>query len=354
MKILEYFHNRGIFKIFFPVVSIILGMIGAGLIIALIGENPMKVYLHIFLGSFGTIHGVFATFQRFIALSFAGLAVTLAFRAGIFNMGVEGQIYIGALIATWVGVSFDSLPALIHLPLTILAGCLGGALWAFIPGYLKATRGFNEIILSIFMNFIAINLLGASVNTFLKVPGQGIPWSPRILQSAQIPRIPGTTVHFGLLLVFLLALWIAYVLNNRTFGYEIKTVGANRDAAVFGGINTSKVIIITMVISGAIGSLTGSMEILGIQHRLTEKFLVNYGYNAIPVALLGGLSPFGTILVAFFYGALLNGASSMQVALGVPVSIVQVIMALAILASIGMNGLQKYVAESRKHTKKRC
>jgi len=348
VKLLAFFQQRGVRKILIPVMSIVLGMVGAGIIIAAIGVNPVQAYARIFTGAFGSAHRFYSTVQRFVALGFAGLAVTLAFRGGLFNIGVEGQLYIGTLLATWVGISFPFLPPVIHLPLAILAGCAGGALWAFIPGYLKATRGFNEIIISIFMNFIGIYILGAAVNTFLKVPDQGIPWSPKILESARMPRIPGTTVHFGLLLLLIIAFLISYLLKNRTLGYEIKAVGLNRDAAIFGGINAKRVMILTMVFSGAVGSLTGSMEILGIQHRLAENFLVNYGYNAIPVALLGGLTPLGTLIVAFFYGALLNGSSSMQIALKIPVAIVQVIMALAILASIGMNGFQRILGERRK------
>jgi general nucleoside transport system permease protein len=337
-----------------PVLSIVLGMAGAGIIISLIGVNPAAVYGRMFTGAFGTANRIFSTLQRFTSLSLAALAVTLAFKAGVFNIGVEGQIYIGALLATWAGVSFTGLPAIVHVPLAAAAGCLGGAVWAFIPGYLKAVRGFNEIIISIFMNFIAVYLLGAAVNTFLKAPGQGIPWSLPVGESARIPRIPGTTVHSGLILTVLIAIGIGYLLKHRTFGYELKATGLNRDAARYGGINTTRVTVITMMLSGAVGSLTGSMEILGVQHRLTEGFLVNYGYNAVPIALLGGLNPAGTLIVAFVYGALLNGASSMQIALKVPVSIVQVIMALAILASIGMNGLQHIVLERGRKLPRGC
>lgn len=332
-------------KILVPVLSILLGMIGAGIIIALMGLNPIEVYSHMFIGAFGTTNRLFSTIQRFTALSFAGLAVTLAFTSGIFNIGVEGQLYIGALMATWVGVSFPYLSPIVHTLFALLAGCAGGALWALIPGYLKAYRGFNEIIITIFMNFIAVYMLGASVNSFLKAPGQGIPWSMQIVESARIPRIPGTPIHFGIIVVLLIAILMSRLFNNRAFGYEMKAVGLNQDAAVYGGINAKKVMVTAMILSGAIASLTGSMEILGVQHRLTEDFLLNYGYNAVPIALLGGLNPWGTLIVAFIYGAMLNGASSMQIALKVPVTIVQVIMALAILALIGMNGLQHRMLE---------
>lgn len=348
MKILRFFENKGVSVILFPLLSILLGMLGAGIIIRLIGVNPIEAYREMLLGSFGSSYGFSATLLRFMPLAFTGLAATLAFKGGIFNIGIEGQLYMGALFATWVAISFSGLPAVIHIPLALLAGGIAGGIWAFIPGYLKATRGFNEILVSIFLNFIGVYLLGAAVSTFLKAPGQGIPWSPQILKTAQLPNIPGTKIHIGLILIFLCALLIHYIFEHSTFGYQIKAVGANPDAALYGGISVTKTIVLTMLLSGFIGSLAGSVEILGVQYRLTENFLVDYGYNAIPIALLGGLNPFGSLLAAFFYGALINGASSMQISLGVPVSIVKVIMALAILCSIGMNGLRHLLKTSGK------
>lgn len=348
MKFFRFFQTKGIYAVLFPLLSILLGMLGAAVIIWLIGVNPLLAYKEMILGSFGSKYGFSATLLRFMPLAFAGLAVTLAFKSGIFNIGVEGQLYLGALFATWVGISFANMPAVLHIPLALLAGGVAGGIWAFIPGYLKATRGFNEILVSIFLNFIGVYLLGAAVGTFLKAPGQGIPWSPKIVESARLPHIFGTNIHLGFLLVILCALFIYYLFEHSTFGYEIKAVGFNPDASIYGGIDSVKVMVLTMVMSGFIGSLAGSVEILGVQYRLTEGFLVDYGYNAIPIALLGGLNSFGTLLAAFFYGALINGASSMQISLGVPVSIVKVIMALAIICSIGMNGLRVIFETGRK------
>ncbi|ATW25848.1 ABC transporter permease [Candidatus Formimonas warabiya] len=351
MKYVRFFETKGISALLFPLLSLLLGLAGAGVIIALFGVNPVTAYKEMFLGSFGSKYGFSATLLRFMPLAFAGLAVALSFKGGIFNIGVEGQLYMGALFSTWVGVSLDGIPAMIHILLALGAGGGAGALWAFIPGYLKVKKGFNEILVSIFMNFIAIYILGACVSTFLRAPGQGIPWSPKILPSARLPQLPGTDLHGGLVLVLACAFLIYYIFQHRTLGYEIRAVGSNPDASVYGGIQTSKVIMITMALSGFIGSLAGSVEILGVQHRLTEGFLVDYGYHAIPVALLGGLHPVGTLIAAFFYGALLNGASSMQIALGIPVSIVKVMMALAILSSIGMVGLRK-IFEKRRPKKR--
>ncbi|MEI7884408.1 MAG: ABC transporter permease [Clostridia bacterium] len=348
MKFLQFFRTKGVNNVIYPILSILLGMLGAGIIIAFFGVNPFTAYKELVKGSFGSIYGLSATLQRFMPLAFAGLAATLAFRGGIFNIGIEGQLYMGALFSTWVGISFEKLPAIIHIPLALLAGGIAGGIWAFIPGYLKAKKGFNEILVSIFMNFIGVYTLGAALNTFLRAPGQGIPWSSEIVESARLPQLPGSDLSIGIFMIFIFAFTIQYIFKHRTFGYEIKAVGYNKDASIYGGINTTKVIIVTMVLSGFIGSFAGSVEILGMQHRLTENFLVDYGYNAIPVALLGGLNPFGTLVAAFFFAALINGASSMQIALGVPVAIVKVIMALAILGSLGMHGLQKTVESRRK------
>lgn len=341
MKFLRYFKTGNSLSMLFSVLSIVLGLLGAALVIRLLGiQNPLLVYREMFLGSFGTEYGFLAAVTRFMPLAFGGLAVTLAFRGGVFNVGVEGQLYMGALFATIVGVSFQGLPRVIHLPMALLAGAVAGAVWGFIPGYLKATRGFNEILITIFMNYIGIYLVGASLSTFLKEPGQGIAWSAKIPKSAMIPRIPGLNISAGILLIIIIAILLWYILSKRTLGYEIKAVGCSKEAAEYGGVNSSRVMMITMVISGAIASFAGSVEILGIQYRLQSAFLVGFGYNAIPVALLGGLNPIGTLIAAFFYGVLLNGASAMQISLGVPVSLVNVIMALAILSSIGMNGIR--------------
>jgi simple sugar transport system permease protein len=345
MKILEKFKLSGLASLLFPILSILLGLFGAGIVIAFMGVNPILAYKEMISGSLGSFYGISTTLLRFTPLAFAGLAVTLAFRAGVFNIGVEGQLYMGALFATWVGTSFSFLPAIIHIPLALVVGGLAGGFWGFIPGYCKAKYNLNVILVSIFLNFVAINLLGAAVSSVLKAPGQGISWSAKILDSAELPYFPGTVLHIGILLIFVLALLLHYILKNTTIGYQIDAVGLNQEASQYGGINSKKVIILAMFFSGFIASFAGSVEILGIQHRLTESFLVDYGYNAIPVALLGGLHPIGTLIAAFLYGAIIAGSSSMQITMGVPVSIVKIIMALAILGSIGMNGVRKILSD---------
>jgi simple sugar transport system permease protein len=340
-KVRELFKVKDVSAVLFPVISILVGLIGGAIIIWVMGFNPLTAYKEILFGSFGTKYGFFGAVLRFIPLAFGGLAVTVAFKGGVFNIGAEGQLYMGALLSTWVAVSFPNLPAFVLIPFALAAGAVGGGVWAFIPAFLKATRGFNEILVTIFMNYIGIFVLGACVSTFLRAPNQSIIWTSRIPDPSKLPRIPGSNIHVGVILIFVFAILLWYVLHHRTLGYQIRAVGLNTEASKYGGMNTNRMIIITMVISGCIASFAGSVEILGVQHRLREGFLVGYGYTAIPIALLGGLHPYGTLAAAFIYGVLLNGASSMQVSMGVPVPVVHIIVALSILSVIGVNGLRK-------------
>ncbi|QGP92278.1 Branched-chain amino acid transport system / permease component [Neomoorella glycerini] len=339
---LKIFNREGWGAILTPILGIIFGFAVAALVIFQQGKDPLAAYKELFLGSFGDLDSFTFTLLRFIPLAFTGLAVTLAYRGGVFNIGAEGQLYVAALASTWVGVSMPGLPVFIHLPLALFAGMVAGALFAFIPGYLKATRNFNEILITILMNYIGINLVGLAVNNFLMEPNQTAPQSSLIARSAWLPFIlPGTFLHAGLILVFIFALLIYYILWHTTWGYEIRSVGTNREAARYGGVEVKQVIILVMTASGALASFAGSSEILGVQHRLLENFMVGYGYDAIAVALLGGLHPFGTLLAALFFGALRNGANSMQISAGVPVAIVYIIQALAVLSIIGATAARK-------------
>ncbi|MGI9861466.1 ABC transporter permease [Moorella naiadis] len=342
LKFLRIFERESWSAIFTPILGIFFGLAIAALFIRQQGINPLAAYRELFLGAFGDLDGLTFTLLRFIPLSFTGLAVTLAYRCGVFNIGAEGQLYVAALVATWIGVSLPGLPAYIHLPLALLAGMAAGAVFALIPGYLKATRDFNEILITILMNYIGIYLVGLAVNTFLMEPNQPAPQSALVAKSAWLPIIfPGTFLHAGLILVFIFAGLIYYILWHSTWGYEIRSVGLNREAALYGGVAVKRVMILTMVASGALASFAGSSEILGVQHRLLENFMTGYGYDAIAVALLGGLHPFGTLLAALFFGALRNGANSMQIAVGVPVAIVYIIQALAVLSIIGVTAARK-------------
>ena len=341
MKQWNQFKSEGIVSILFPVLSIVFGLLGAAVVIAMLGVDPLMAYQKIFLGSLGSKSGFTFALQYFMPLAFCGLAVTMAFRGGVFNVGAEGQLFMGAVFSTWAATGITGLSPAVHIPLAILIGAAAGGLWGLIPGYLKVKKGFNEVLVTIFMNYIAKSIVGASVSTFLKEPNQGVNWSSKIPEALQFKTFLGLDIHPGIIIAVLIAVAMSYMLKNTTFGYDIKSVGLNREAAEYAGIDAKKIMIVTMVLSGAIASLAGSVEILGMQYRLQENFLTNYGYYAIPVALMGGLNPYGTLITALFFAALLNGATAIKVSMGVPVSIANVIMALTIICSLAMNGLQR-------------
>ncbi|OKL46164.1 ABC transporter permease [Boudabousia liubingyangii] len=286
---------------------------------------------------------VFAT-----PLILSGLAVTVAFQAGLFNIGVQGQIILGGIFATIVGVNLH-LPVGLAVLVAMLAALLGGALWGAIPGILKARLGANEVIVTIMLNTIALLL----VSRMLQLPiliGKGLPSkSANINENAWYPHLLGT--GFRLNLGFLVALVAAYLvwwlLSRSTFGFELRAVGANPDAAATAGMNTRKVTVLTMVISGALGGLAATAPVLGTEHFLTGSSQGTYGFDGITVALLGRSSPLGVVLAALLFGALNAGGSTMQAAADIPIDIVTITQAVIVLLIAASEG-RKYFRMKRE------
>ncbi|MBP1705679.1 MAG: putative transporter permease protein, partial [Chloroflexi bacterium] len=230
-------------------------------------------------------------------LIFTGLAAALAFRSGLFNIGAEGQLYLGAIVATWVGFSFHGLPIFIHLPLAIAAGFLGGALWAFIPGFLKARTGAHEVIVTIMLNYTAYQLLNWILRqSWYQRPGRSDPISPIVDPSAVIPQIiDGLRVNWAFVLALLAAVAVSWLLFRSTLGFEFRAVGFNPSAARYAGMSISRALILTMVISGGLAGLAGATEILGVTKTVTPGFSPGYGFDGLAIALLGGSSPLGVV-----------------------------------------------------------
>ncbi|KUO49406.1 MAG: hypothetical protein APF76_08520 [Desulfitibacter sp. BRH_c19] len=300
------------------------------------GISPWNTFVALFRGAFYGMGNFGASLVVSTPLLLAALGIMLAFRAGIFNIGAEGQLFVGAMVGTFVGVRFTGLPMVIHLPLALAASMAAGALWALIPAYLKVKKGFNEVITTILMNYIAIFLVNYSVHSFLNDVGTYAPQSPPVAPSAQLPRLmAGTELHAGIL-VALLAAFVLHIMFKRTdYGYQIKVIGSNLHAGRTAGMNSNRILILTMLFSGGLAGLAGGVEILGNQHLLLENFLLNTGYDAIAVALLGGLSPLGVVIAAVFLGSLRNGAITMQIFMGIPVTIIFIIQAIIILCVLG-------------------
>ncbi len=264
---------------------------------------------------------------------FAGLALALGFRCGLFNIGAEGQLFIGALASVWVGYSLKGLPAVIHLPLALGAGALGGAIWAGIPGLLKAKTGAHEVITTIMMNYIAFRLSDYLITGPMKRPGF-VPVTPFVQESARLLRFfadPNIRLHAGFLLALAMAALVWWFLFKTTLGFEIRTVGANPNAARYAGINVTRKYVLAMALSGALAGLAGTVQVLGVDYWLGQAFSSGYGFDSIALALLGKSHPLGVVLAALLFGTLRNGATRMQSIARIPVDIISIIQALVII-----------------------
>ncbi|MBM4423473.1 MAG: ABC transporter permease [Chloroflexi bacterium] len=263
---------------------------------------------------------------------FAGLAVAVGFRCGLFNIGAEGQLFIGAICSVWVGITLKGLPAIVHIPLALLAGAAGGALWAFVPAILKAKAGAHEVINTIMMNYVAFRLSEWLLNGPLKRPESANPVSAFIQPSAELPRFFPDPIrfHMGFFVALGVAAFIYWFLFKTTLGFEIRTVGANASAAKYAGMNITRNLIIAMCLSGALAGLAGANEVLGVNHNLANAFSAGYGFDSIALALLGKSHPFGVVLAAVLFGTLRSGSTRMQNVAQIPVDIISVIQALVI------------------------
>jgi len=302
--------------------------IGAGL------DSVRAAYTGLLVGSLGSPNALSETLLRATPLILAGLAVALGFRAGLFNIGAEGQIYIGALFATVVGINFEGTPFFVHLPLAILAGFVGGALWGFVPGILKARAGAHEVITTIMLNYVSYLIIDFALHQpLLQRPDRDDPVSRFILESATLPKLFGgeLRVHWGLIIALAAAVVISWLLFRSTKGFEFRAVGLNPSAARYAGISISRTVVLAMMISGGLAGLAGASEIIGTNARLTPGFSPFWGFDAIAIALLGGSRPVGVVGAALVFGALRAGATPLQAATGIPIDLVVVIQALVIM-----------------------
>lgn len=263
---------------------------------------------------------------------FAGLAVALGFRCGLFNIGAEGQFYMGAIASAYVGYSIVGLPWFIHLPLAILAGSAAGALWGAIPGYLKAKTGAHEVVNTIMMNWIAFRLSDWLLNGPMKSSGFR-PVTPNIEATAELPRFfpPPLRFNWGFILALAVAWLVYWLLFKTTLGFEIRAVGANPDAAKYSGMSVMRNFVLVMTLSGALAGLAGAAQVLGTDHWVGQGFSAGYGFDSIALALLGKSHPLGVVLAALLFGILRSGATSMQSLAGIPIHIISIIQGLVII-----------------------
>jgi simple sugar transport system permease protein len=295
----------------------------------------LAAYRGLFEGAIGSPKAIATTLTYCTPYILAGLAVALGFQCGLFNIGAEGQLFMGALAATFVGFTLTGLPIYIHLPLAILAGMLAGGIWGAIPGLLKATTGAHEVINTIMMNYIAVKTVDYLVKNPLKDPTASLDRTPFVAESARYPLIlPTYQLHAGLLIAIAAIFFVWWFLFKTTWGFEIRTVGASPSAARYAGMSVGRNFVLAMGMSGALAALAGIGIVLGrpSEYALKAAFSSGFGFDSIAVALLAKSHPFGIFPAAFLWGALRNGAGLMQVrAQGISVDLVNIIQALVIM-----------------------
>jgi general nucleoside transport system permease protein len=305
-----------------PLLNVLLAFLVSGVIVLILGESPLEAVRLLLYGAFGYGEAIGYTLYYATNFVFTGLAVAVAFHAGLFNIGGEGQAYMGGLGVALAALTFGFLPALLAIPLAVIMAALLGAVWGFIPGWLQARRGSHVVITTIMLNFVAAALLNYLLVNVLIQPGSQIPESAQFPPSTWLPQLHEILRPLGvaigrspLNLSVLVALaccvlvWL-YVWKSRA-GYELRVAGRSEAAAVYGGISPARQVIVAMTVSGALAGLMATNELMGVQHRLTLGFTGGYGFVGIAVALIGRNHPVGIVLAAILFGALYQGGSEL-------------------------------------------
>jgi ABC-type uncharacterized transport system permease subunit len=328
-----------------PLLAIVLALTVSSVLILARGANPIAAYIAMFQGAFGSVAALANTGVRASPLLFAGLGVALGFKAGLLNVGAEGQIYAGGIASTAVGIFPIPVPPWLHLLLAIAAGFVGGAIWGLIPAYLRAFRGVSEIVVTLMLNYVGIQLASFLVQEYAPLGAEGVfyPQSPPILPTARLPiLIKGTSLHGGIALGLAFGLILHFVLRYTNFGFRTRMVGENPEAARYAGVNVKRQLFSVLLIACGLGGLAGTGEVIGLKVRLFDRFSQGLGYDAIAVALMANGDPLGTILTAIFFGALRAGAGKMQVVVGIETPIASVIQALAVLFVIAIGFAERF------------
>lgn len=318
-------------SILITLISLVLALVVGAIIILALGSNPLEAYGALWKGAFGTGVAFTVTLGKAVPVMLTGLAVAIAFRCNVFNIGAEGQLLMGAMCAALVG-AYVHLPMALHLPLTILASIAGGFVWSFIAAFLKLKRNVNVVISTIMLNYIAQYLIQYLILGPFKGPGAN-PATPEIDASAQLPDIlpKPYSMNLGFILAICAVIVVYIILNKTSLGYEMRAVGYNPEASRVNGINVKRNMFLALLISGGLAGLAGGIEVTGTMDKIVNNFSANYGFNGIPVALMAHNNPFAIIFSAMLIGALRSGSAMMQSSAGISDNMVDVIQGLIIV-----------------------
>ncbi|HIU63914.1 MAG TPA: ABC transporter permease [Candidatus Avacidaminococcus intestinavium] len=329
-------------QIVVPILAVFLALLFCAVFLAVTGQNPVAVYQAMFAGALGSEYGVSETIVKMIPLALCGLGVAVAFRMQIWNIGAEGQFYMGACFATWVPLTFPQLPMPAMLPMMVVAAMLGGGLWGFIAGWFKTKWQVSETITTLMMNYIGILWVNYLVYGAWKDPqGLNFPLTAQFPEAALIPSFGALRVHYGIfaVLIFAAILWVMF--KSSKWGYETLVIGSNPVAARYAGMNIRKNVLLVMFISGAISGLAGMVEVSGIVGRLQPGISPGYGYTAISVAWLARLNPLVIVIVAFLFAVIHVGGFMIQT-MGIPEAVATMLQGAILFFVVGSEILTQY------------
>lgn len=322
-----------------PLAGILVALLLSGILIALNGINPLLAYWQLLAGAFGGGRQFTETLLKATPILIIALGLTIAFRGRVWNIGAEGQYHVGALVGGSIALTWPQLPGTLMIPLMLLGGTTGGIVWSALAGLLHLKRGVNLIISTLMLNYIGVLLVQYVARLPLRDPEGFLPESARFVATAQMPRLLGSRLHIGVLVALLLA-GLSYLLLWRTpLGFRLRAVGANLSVARSIGISPSRYFLTALLVSGALAGLAGVIEVSYTYTRLKQNISDGYGFTGILVALLGQLTPLGTLVAAILFAALEVGAQGLNVSLQIPTAVAGVLQALLVLGVLAGNAI---------------
>lgn len=324
-----------------PVFTLVAALGVSAIALLVLEFDPLAVYEVMFIETVTNEFGLTNTLIRGVPLVLTGLAVYLPLKGGLWNIGAEGQLYIGAIAGAWIGLNIG-LPAVFLVPLMLVVAALAGGVWGGIPGWLRARWDVNEIITTLLLTFVAIELNGYMVRGPMQGGAGNFPVSELFPPAARFPSLPGTEVHIGVVVALLAAIAVYALLRLTRLGFEITFVGSNHDAARQAGMNSVLVYVFVLLAGGALAGMAGIIEVAGLQSRLRPEFSPGYGFTAIPIALLGRNGAPQVVLAGLFFAVLFVGGFAVRTQFGVPAAIVDIIQALVILFLITAEFFKQY------------
>ncbi len=348
---------NSIFEALLPVFATVAALLVGGIMLLILKINPLTAYSALIQGAFGSWNAFAETLVKATPLLLVGIGICISYRGNVVNIGGEGQMIMGAILSTWIALTFTNLPGWLMILIGMLAGVVGGSIWGGIPGLLKAYFNVNEILSTVMMNAIAVQIMnyllrGPMIDPVQAKASSQIPQTARLVEAYRLPRLAPTRLHLGLLIAIILAVMVYILLWRTTLGYRIRAVGQNQPASRYGGIDVKRYIVYALLFSGAFAGLAGAMQVFGVNYRMITDgsatgFTGNAGFNGIVAALFGQLHPLLTIPASVLFGSLLVGANSMQRAVQVPSSLITALNGLVVVFVVSSEVLRKFQQRRR-------